>query len=78
VVSFHLSERERQASWSMATRRMRPPRRLKTNASVTPGSGLSDQVERPLRTRPNQRGALGTGPDALGNLLSPSHHTDAL
>jgi len=31
-----------------------------------------------LRTRPNQRGALGTGPDALGNLLSPSHHTDAL
>ena len=87
VVSFHLSERERQASWSMATRRMRPPRRLKTNASVTPGSGLSDQVARPaamradpnsLRTRPNQRGALGTGPDALGNLLSPSHHTDAL
>ncbi|WP_404559594.1 hypothetical protein [Bradyrhizobium diazoefficiens] len=89
VVAFHLSERERQASWSMAARRMRRPRRLKTNASVTPGSGagLPDQIERPaamradpdsLRARPNERATLTTGPDVLGNLLSPSHRTDAL
>ncbi|MDE5445364.1 sensor histidine kinase [Bradyrhizobium sp. CSA207] len=89
VLSFHLSERERQASWSMATRRMRSPRSLKFRSSGTSGadSGLSDQIEPPaaIRTdpnssaaRPNEPASLGRGPDVLGNLLSPSHRMDAL
>jgi two-component sensor histidine kinase len=88
VISFHLSERERQASWSMATRRMRSPRPL-TARSVTPGSdsGLSDQVQPPaaMRTdpnssaaRPNEQSSLSRGSDVLGELLSPSHRMDAL
>jgi two-component sensor histidine kinase len=89
VVSFHLSERERQASWSMATRRMRSPRLLKFRSSVTAGSdsGLSDQIEPPaaMRThpnasaaRPNEPASLSKGADILGNLLSPSHRMEAL
>ncbi|WFU23002.1 sensor histidine kinase [Bradyrhizobium sp. CB1717] len=89
VLSFHLSERERQASWSMATRRMRSQRPLKVRSSVTPGSGsgLSDQVERRgaigadpnlLRVHPNELATLRKGSDVLGELLSPSHRMDAL
>ncbi|WP_245331696.1 sensor histidine kinase [Bradyrhizobium sp. NAS80.1] len=89
VLSFHLSERERQANWSMATRRMRSPRPLKARSFATPGSGsdLSDQVERPaaigadpnlLRAHPNELSLLRKGSDALGELLSPSHRMDAL
>jgi len=89
VLSFHLSEREQRASWSMATRRIRSPRPLRARSSVTPGSGsgLSDQVGRQavieadpnlLRARPNEPAPLCKGSDILGELLSPSHRMDAL
>jgi two-component sensor histidine kinase len=89
VLSFHLSERERQASWSMATRRMRSPRALKSRSSATPGadSGRSGQIEPPAATgtdrnssaaHPNEPASFRGGADVLGNLLSPSHRMDAL
>ncbi|WP_349631440.1 sensor histidine kinase [Bradyrhizobium sp. BR 10289] len=53
VVSFPLTERERRANWSIATRQMRAPRRTRSPASSRQSA------------------------DALGVLLSPSHHTDA-
>jgi two-component sensor histidine kinase len=89
VLSFHLSERERQANSSMVTRRMRSPRPLKARSFVAPGSGsgLLDQVERPAaigadphlsRARPNELASLSRGSDVLGEFLSPSHRMDAL
>lgn len=89
VLSFHLSEREQRASWSMATRRIRSPRPLRARSSVTlgSGSGLSDQVGRQAvieadpnssRAHPNKQAPLCKGSDVLGELLSPSHHMDAL
>lgn len=71
VVSFHLSERERQANRSMATRRMRSPRPLKARSSVKPGSDLADQIECPAAMHRK-------GSDVLGELLSPSHRSDSL
>lgn len=61
VLSFPLTERERQANWAMATRRLRSPRRPKLPAM--------HQAE--LHSR-HQGGA-----DILGELLSPSHRMDA-
>jgi two-component sensor histidine kinase len=80
VLSFHLSEREQRASWSMATRRIRSPRPLRARSSVTPGSGsgLSDQVERPAATGTDPNLVLCKRSDVLGELLSPSHRMDAL
>ncbi|MEY9427062.1 two-component sensor histidine kinase [Bradyrhizobium ottawaense] len=89
IFSFHLSEREQQASWSMATRRMRSPRRLKARSSVAPGpsSGLSDQIERSaamrtdpnlLRAHPSEPVSLSGASDVLGGLLSPSPRMAAL
>jgi len=89
VLSFHLSERERQASWSMATRRMRSPRALKSRSSATAraDTSLSDQIEPPAAMRadpnsspvpPNEPASPRRSPDVLGHLLSPSHHMDAL
>lgn len=89
VLSFHLSEREQRASWSMATRRIRSPRPLRARSSVTlgSGSGLSDQVGRQAvieadpnlsRAHPNEQAPLCKGSDVLGELLSPSHRMDAL
>jgi two-component sensor histidine kinase len=89
VLSFQLSERERQASWSMATRRMRAARPLKARSSVTPGSrsGVSDPVGRPaaigadpnlLRAYSNELAPPCKRSDVLGELLSPSHRMDAL
>ncbi|WP_235885147.1 ATP-binding protein [Bradyrhizobium frederickii] len=60
VLSFPLTERERGANWSIATRQMRVPRRARA-AAASDGAAL--------RPRPSA--------DALGGLLSPSHHTDA-
>ncbi|UVO33186.1 sensor histidine kinase [Bradyrhizobium arachidis] len=86
VLSFYLNERERQASRSMATRRMRSPRRPYAKSAVTLGSG-TDQAGRPasiapdptlLRGHPNELASLSRGSDALGGLLSPSHGMDAL
>ena len=89
VLSFHLSERERRANWSMAKRHIRSPRRLKARSSATPrsGSGLYDQVGSPaaigadpnlLRAHPNDLASHCKGSDVLGELLSPSHRMDAL
>lgn len=61
VLSFPLTERERQANWAMAKRRMRSPRRPKVSATG----------EAELHS--SNRG----GADALGELLSPSHRMDA-
>ena len=86
VLSFRLNERERQASWSMATRRMRSPRRLRARSTVTPGSGCdsSDQVaaggpdSNLLRAHSNDLASLSRGSDVLGELLSPSNSMGAL
>lgn len=87
VVSFHLSERERQANGAMATRRMKSPRPLKARPSVTPGAGFPDQIERPAamqadpdlsRAHPNDLASHRNGSDVLGGLLSPSHRTESL
>lgn len=89
VLSFHLSEREQRASWSMATRRIRSPRPLRGRSSMTPGSGSgpSEQVERSaametdpnlVRAHPNAQASFCKGSDVLGELLSPSHRMDAL
>lgn len=61
VLSFPLTERERQANWAMATRRLRSPRRPKLPAM--------HQAE----LHPRHQG----GADVLGELLSPSHRMDA-
>lgn len=61
VLSFPLTERERQANWAMATRRLRSPRR--------PAVPAVHEAELPSRYQ--------GGADALGELLSPSHRMDA-
>lgn len=86
VVSFHLSERERRANGSMATRRTKSPRPLRARPSTTPGSGPPDQSERAsMQTDPNLSRAhpsvlapARSGSDVLGGLLSPSHRSDSL
>lgn len=74
VLSFHLSERERQANASMATRRMRSPRLLKARSSVMRPAAVDPKS---LQTHPNEPASLRKGTDVLGELLSPSHHMDA-
>ncbi|MDF0515722.1 sensor histidine kinase [Bradyrhizobium yuanmingense] len=59
VLSFPLTERERGANWSIATRQMRTPRRTRATAP-------DDAAHVSCRAA-----------DALGGLLSPSHHMDA-
>lgn len=61
VLSFPLTERERQANWAMATRRLRSPRR--------PTVPAVHEAELPSRYQ--------GGADALGELLSPSRRMDA-
>ena len=70
VLSFHLSEREQQASSSMVTRRMKSPRPLKARTS-----GADSNL---LRARPNEPALLSRAADVLGEFLSPSHRMDAL
>ena len=89
VLSFPLSERERQANWAMAKRRiMRSPRRVKSQPIRCLGAShrseaAPDQDSRPVATRldPNPaRGAQPVSPvqaaDVLGELLSPGHRMD--
>ncbi len=89
VLSFPLTERERQANWVMATRRMRSPRRPRARASdalaLCAGAGSRGQGSRPFATGPDpdvppaHRGELVSAcpaPDALGELLSPRHRMD--
>jgi two-component sensor histidine kinase len=74
VLAFHLNERERQASSSMATRRMRLPRPLKARLSVMRPAAVDPKS---LQTHSNEPASLRKGTDVLDELLSPSHHMDA-
>ncbi|WP_245473650.1 ATP-binding protein [Bradyrhizobium zhanjiangense] len=89
VLSFPLTERERGANWSIATRQMRAPRRTRATASnkaVLTASAAADQRGPTVETDPlagllrqQERGLFipRQSADALGGLLSPSHRTDA-
>nr|WP_246570630.1 sensor histidine kinase [Bradyrhizobium liaoningense] len=89
VLSFPLTERERDANWSIATRQMRAPRRTRATASneaVRAASAAADQRGPAVETDPfagllrKQEGEMAVprqSADALGGLLSPSHHMDA-
>ncbi|MDH6260438.1 sensor histidine kinase [Bradyrhizobium sp. BR13661] len=90
VLSFPLTERERAANWTIATRQMKLPRRKQglvsdqmklTRSGPGPGHD-SGPVARPLNSNLfcQQQGDLAVSrqvADALGGLLSPSNHTDA-
>ena len=90
VLSFPLSERERQANCAIAKRRIiRSPRRLRASPSDTSalctGASSPDRDSRPVATRPDQNPAREVQPvsarpaaDALGELLSPRHRVDLL
>jgi two-component sensor histidine kinase len=92
VLSFPLSERERQANCAMAKRRIiRSPRRSKVSPSdasaLCTGASSPDRSSHPIATGadPNVSPAHGdesvhapTAPDVLGELLSPRHRTDLL
>ena len=90
ILSFPLTEREQQANWTVALRQIRPPRStgaVGIDASAT-GAGADASIHnRLVATGSNpelpreHRGELGSvrqAPDVLGELLSPSHRTDAL
>ena len=82
VLSFPLTERERQANWAMAKRRIiRSPSGSKVSPSdasaLYPGAKRPDRGSRPVATRPDSNPARGAQPisarpaaDALGELLS--------
>jgi two-component sensor histidine kinase len=88
VLSFPLSERERQANGAMAKRRIRRlPRRLRVSPSdasaLCAGASSPDRDSRPVATRADPNPARGAQPvsarpaaDALGALLSPGHCMD--
>jgi two-component sensor histidine kinase len=91
VLSFPLAEPERQANWVMATRRMRPLRRLRAKPSdalaLCAGAGSREQGSRHFATGPDpivslaHHGELASAcpaQDALGQLLSRCHRTDVL
>ena len=91
VLSFPLVERERQANWAMATRRLRSPHGRRVRASeasaLCAGANSRDQGSRPfaIGSDPNVSPAHGAelvsarpAPDVLGELLSPRHRTDVL
>jgi two-component sensor histidine kinase len=84
VLSFPLTERERQANWVMAKRRIRSPSRSKVSPSdasaLEPGAKCPDRGSRPVATRPDPNPARGAQPisarpvpDVLRELLSPGH-----
>jgi two-component sensor histidine kinase len=85
VLSFPLTERERQANWAMAKRRIiRSSSRSKVGPSdasaLYPGAKCPDRGSRPVATRPDPNPARGAqpisarpAPDALRELLSPGH-----
>jgi two-component sensor histidine kinase len=88
VLSFPLSERERQANCAIAKRRIiRSPRRSKGSPSdasaLCARAGSPDRDSRAVATRPDPIPARGAQPvsdrpaaDVLGELLSPSHCMD--
>ncbi|WP_439370286.1 histidine kinase dimerization/phosphoacceptor domain -containing protein [Bradyrhizobium sp. DASA03120] len=89
VLSFPLTERERGANWAIARRQIKAPRRIRATASndaVLTASAATGQRGPTVETDPfagrlRQQGGQMVVPrqfaDALGGLLSPSHHTDA-
>jgi two-component sensor histidine kinase len=90
VLSFPLSERERQANCAIAKRRIiRSPRRLRVSPSdasaLCTGASSPDRDSRPVATRPDQNLAHEARPvsarpaaDVLDELLSPRHRMDLL
>jgi two-component sensor histidine kinase len=88
VLSFPLTERERQANWAVAKRRIiRSPRQSKAIPSdasaLWTGANCPDRGSRPVATRPDPNPARGAQPvsarpaaDVLGALLSPGHRMD--
>ena len=84
ILSFPLTERERQANRAMAKRRIPSPRRSKVSPSdasaLYPGAKCPDRGSRPVATRPDPNPARGAqpisarpAPDVLRELLSPGH-----
>ncbi|MDA9503835.1 histidine kinase [Bradyrhizobium sp. CCBAU 11386] len=91
VLSFPLTERERQANWGIATRRMRRMRPLKVKAAdlapLRVSVGPSCEVRHPVAAQPDPQPSHMHGDelvspcrpsDALGQLLTPSHRMVAL
>ncbi len=79
----------RGANWSIATRQMKAPRRTRaiaSNDAVLTASAAADHHEPAveaaplaglLRQQEREMVVPRQSADALGGLLSPSHHTDA-
>ena len=91
VLSFPLTERERQANWAMAKRRIIPvaspvksqPIRclgaLARSERARIGAAAPLQLDRiRIRLAEPNRVSARPAPDALGELLSPCHRTDVL
>jgi two-component sensor histidine kinase len=88
VLSFPLTERERQANRAIAKRRIiRSPRRLKVSpfdaAALCTGANCGDRSSHPITTAPSispthQGGSVSapSAPDALGELLSSGQRMD--
>jgi two-component sensor histidine kinase len=88
VLSFPLTERERQANRVMTKRRIiRSPRRPKVSppdaSALCTGASYPDPGSHPVATRPDPNPARGAQPvsarpaaDVLGALLSPGHRMD--
>jgi anti-sigma regulatory factor (Ser/Thr protein kinase) len=86
VLSFPLTERERGANWTIATRQMKPPRRtraiasnalLAARAAALDHGSPTDPVPKLSRQHQGELAVRYQAPDALGELLSPCHRTDA-
>ncbi|OSJ32178.1 ATP-binding protein [Bradyrhizobium japonicum] len=77
VLSFPLTERERQTNSGMATRRMRSPRPVKAKSADTallrPPAPVSHQADHPVATKPDPKPS-----DALGQLFSSPNRMVAL
>jgi two-component sensor histidine kinase len=90
VLSFPLSERERDTNWAMAKHRMiRSLRRLRVSPSdasaLCTGANRPDRSGHPIATGPDpnvsqaqggESASASSASDVLGELLSPRHRTD--
>ncbi|MGV7216947.1 histidine kinase dimerization/phosphoacceptor domain -containing protein [Bradyrhizobium sp. UFLA05-112] len=86
VLSFPLTERERGANWTIATRQLKPPRSTRAIGKLAARAIALDQGSRLVASQPERKlsrqhgGELAVprqAPDVLGELLSPPHRTDA-
>jgi two-component sensor histidine kinase len=77
VLSFPLTERERQTNWGMATRRMRLTRPVKAKAAdlapVPSPAPVSHQANQPVAAKPDPKPS-----DALGQLFASPNRMVAL